>query len=144
MTDRVAEHTGTQLTRRAALRLVVTGAGATVLVACGVGQPGTDAVVTKPAAPAGPTTAAAATGSTQPKSGGTLRYGLASPLTSIWPVFAGTEGTQDIYDKLMTYDTNLQPVPQLIESWDLASDLQADQAEPAQGGAVSQRSRVHQ
>ena len=59
---------------------------------------------------------------TQPKSGGTLRYGLASPLTSIWPVFAGTEGTQDIYDKLMTYDTNLQPVPLLIESWDLNSD----------------------
>jgi peptide/nickel transport system substrate-binding protein len=124
MTDHVGEHAGIQLTRRTALQLVVTGVGATVLVACGVGQPGTDAIVSKPAAPAGPTAAGAAgaTGSVQPKSGGTLRYGLASPLTSIWPVFAGTEGTQDIYDKLMTYDSNLQPVPLLIEGWDLASD----------------------
>jgi peptide/nickel transport system substrate-binding protein len=120
----MTDHAETKLTRRAALQLVVASAGATVLVACGVGQSGTDAVVTKPVAPSGPTPAgaAAATGSTQPKSGGTLRYGLASPLTSIWPVFAGTEGTQDIYDKLMTYDTNLQPVPLLIESWDLNSD----------------------
>ena len=54
----------------------------------------------------------------QPKSGGTLHYGLASPLTSIWPTFSGTEGTQDIYDSLLTYDTNLQPVPALVESWD--------------------------
>ena len=58
----------------------------------------------------------------QPKSGGTLHYGLASPLTSIWPTFAGTEGTQDMYDRLLTYDTNLQPVPGLVESWEVAAD----------------------
>src|SRR5438552_17702126 len=98
MTDRVGNNAGTRLTRRAALRLVVTGAGATVLVACGVGQPGSDSVVTKPAAPAGPTAGAAASGSTQPKSGGTVRYGLASPLNSIWTVFVSNEGNLGNYD----------------------------------------------
>src|SRR4029453_18624731 len=103
------------LTRRAALGLVAAGAGATVLAACGVGlpsagQPQTTARGSKPDVPAAP--GATAT-SGQPKSGGTLRYGLASPLNSIWPVFAGTEGTQEMYDKLMTYDMNLQPVPLL-------------------------------
>jgi peptide/nickel transport system substrate-binding protein len=120
MTYRVREQTGSWLTRRAALQLVFAGAGATVLAACGAGQQRSDAVVNTPPSAAGATTPAA-TGA-QPKSGGTLRYGLASPLTSIWPMFSGTEGTQDTYDKLMTYDTNLQPVPLLVESWDLASD----------------------
>ena len=34
--------------------------------------------------------------------------------------------------------------PQLAESWDLSSDLHADQAQPAQGRAVALRPRVHQ
>src|SRR5438067_1582708 len=95
-----------RLTRRATLQLLMSGAGAAVAAACGGGQPSANsatAVVTKPNAPSGPASGTAAAGSVQPKTGGTLRYGLASPLTSIWPVFAGTEGTQDMYDKLMIY-----------------------------------------
>ena len=90
-----------------------------------------------------PATPAPGAPTPQPKSGGTLHYGLASPLTSIWPTFAGTEGTQDIYDRLLTYDTNLQPVPALVESWELAARLQADQAQPAQGRDVPYRPRPH-
>src|SRR5262245_47727448 len=107
-------------TRREALQLAITGGGAALVVACG-GAPQVPSAPSKPdllSAPAAATPSSTA----QPKSGGTLRYGLASPLTSIWPVFAGTEGTQDMYDKLLTYDANLQPVPLLIETWDLASD----------------------
>jgi len=125
-----------KLTRRSALQLIATGAGATVLAACAGGQaPGSNnppatAVVTKPDVPAAGTPAAT---SAQPRSGGTLRYGLASPLTSIWPVYAGTEGTQDIYDKLLTYDNNLQPVPLLIESWDLTNDYKQIKLNVRQG-----------
>ncbi|MBV9582581.1 MAG: ABC transporter substrate-binding protein [Chloroflexi bacterium] len=140
------------LSRRAALGLVIGATGAGVLAACGLAPAGTSPTnVANPPAPTSPPTAAstADTASTentvsaantanpsntpnsaavasaptrQPKSGGTLRYGLASPLTSLWPTFSGTEGTQDIYDRLLTYDDNLQPVPALIESWELASD----------------------
>jgi peptide/nickel transport system substrate-binding protein len=91
-------------------------------------QPAAATVVTtrNPVAPlssATSTTGAAPPAHTPPpKSGGTLHYGLASPLTSIWPTFSGTEGTQDMYDRLLTYDSNLQPVPALVESWDVASD----------------------
>jgi peptide/nickel transport system substrate-binding protein len=118
------------LTRRTALRLVAASAGAGVLAACAPQAP-----TSPPAAPVATTVSGGALSATpaagagaapaqtvQPKSGRILRYGLSSPLTSIWPVFAGTEGTQDMYDRFMTYDTNLQPVPLLIESWDLAND----------------------
>ncbi len=149
------------VSRRAVLGLLVGGAGAGLLAACGptpaasgptvapnppttapnpptaaanpqaAAQAPTAAVVTTPnpvVPAAGATSAPAAAGGTptpQPKSGGTLHYGLASPLTSIWPTFSGTEGTQDIYDRLLTYDTNLQPVAALVESWDLASDYKS-------------------
>jgi peptide/nickel transport system substrate-binding protein len=111
------------------------GAGAGLLAACGQAPAATppapaatQPAATQPAAtqpavvntpnPLAPTGAP----TQQPKSGGTLHYGLASPLTSIWPTFSGTEGTQDLYDRLLTYDTNLQPVPALVEGWDVASD----------------------
>ena len=116
------------LARRQVLQIVWTSAMASVLAACAAPQA---AQQSQPAAPTSSATAAAATvgggaaGSStpQPKSGGTLRYGIASALTSIWPTFAGTDGTQDLYDKLLTYDANLEPVPGLVESWDLASDF---------------------
>jgi peptide/nickel transport system substrate-binding protein len=132
-----------RLSRRALLVLLVGGAGAGLLAACGPtpvatgptaaptpapAQPAAAAVVTTPNPVAPPSSATSTTGGAtaaltpQPKSGGTLHYGLASPLTSIWPTFSGTEGTQDIYDRLLTYDSNLQPVPALVESWDVASD----------------------
>jgi peptide/nickel transport system substrate-binding protein len=136
-----------QLSRRAVLGLLVGGAGASLLAACGPAPatPGPTSAPNPPpvvatsapqaaaptSAPAQPPTATvvtvpnAAAPTPQPKSGGTLHYGLASPLTSIWPTFSGTEGTQDIYDRLLTYDTNLQPVAALVESWDLAGDYKS-------------------
>ena len=45
---------------------------------------------------------------------------------------------------LLTYDTNLQPVPGTRRKLGSGQRLQADQAESAQGRPVPQRSRVHQ
>ena len=103
-------------------------AGAVAAPTSAPAQAATAAVVTTPNPVAPPTSATSTTTAAPgaptppPKSGGTLHYGLASPLTSIWPTFSGTEGTQDIYDRLLTYDGNLQPVPALVESWDVASN----------------------
>ncbi len=61
----------------------------------------------------------------QPKSGGTMRRGIAGDIVSIWPSFGGTgtiEVTMGVYDRLFTYDSKLQPVGQLVETWDQAPD----------------------
>src|SRR5262245_12123138 len=123
------------VSRRDVLRLLATATGATLLAACTAQAP----------APAKPTTSAAATGpqvaertplpaavvstpvaSTPiPKSGGILRRGIAGGIVTIWPSFGANsiDTTGAMYDRLLTYDTNLQPVPQLIESWEQDPNL---------------------
>ena len=80
----------------------------------------------KPTAPATtavqPTSAPAA----QAKSGGTLRLGMVGDVSTLdghntTPNQFDT--TWSVFDRLISYDTKLQPQPELAESWDLSSDL---------------------
>ena len=90
-------------------------------------------VACAPVAPASSPTAApspipGATGASvesTPRTGGTLRAGLAGDLTSIdgqqsLPGITATVG--NAYETLTRYDENLQPQPVLAESWDQSSD----------------------
>ena len=52
--------------------------------------------------------------------------------------------TWSVFDRLISYDSTLQPQPELAESWDLSSGPAPDQAQPAQGRAMALGSRVHQ
>ena len=146
------DSTKRSLTRRSALRLFVSGAGMTVLAACGVGAPATPTA--KPAAPAAaptsappaaaapttepkpaaaPTTPAAAVSTAapakpaegQPKMGGVLRVGVPTDIVTLDPVVRGGapyESTWLTFDRLVTYDDKLKPMPMLAESWDVSPD----------------------
>ncbi len=61
----------------------------------------------------------------QPKSGGTLRLGMSGDVSTLdghntTPNQYDT--TWSVFDRLISYDTSLQPQPQLAESWDLSAD----------------------
>src|SRR5579864_238235 len=135
-------------TRRSALAVIFSGAGAAVLTACGgaaappvATQAPAAATQAPPAAPkptlaatqapAAPTSApptatavAAAKPATTPKSGGTLRFGQIGDLVNLDPHFnqGSSENTWLPYDRLTTYDLSFQPHPMLAESWDVSSD----------------------
>jgi peptide/nickel transport system substrate-binding protein len=127
------------LSRRAALQFLIAGGGLTVLAACGVGAPAapvpTAPPPTAPAAPAvAPKPAAAqptavvttpAPAAAQPKTGGTLRVGVPTDIVTLDPVVRGGapyESTWLTYDRLVTYDEKLKPLPMLAESWDVTAD----------------------
>jgi peptide/nickel transport system substrate-binding protein len=122
-----------RLSRRAALQLVLAGAGMAMLSACGQQAPAPGAAATaapasKPASAAPTTTGAAATTAQKPagtpKSGGTLRVGQVGDIATLDATF--TPGSADIiwsiHDRLTAYDDKFQPQPMLAESWDLSSD----------------------
>jgi peptide/nickel transport system substrate-binding protein len=70
-----------------------------------------------------PTPAAAAAG--QPKPGGTLRIGVPTDIVTLDPVVRGGapyESTWLTFDRLVTYDDKLKPLPMLAESWDVSPD----------------------
>src|SRR5690242_1303242 len=132
----MAEHGFLQrMTRRGTLRLLILGAGLGMLEACGPTAPSstaTSAAAPTPAngpkptsvvaAPAG----SAATPAAQPKTGGTLRFGLSGDLTSLDPhviVPGGFDTLWQVYDRLTAYDDKLQPQPMLAESWDISTDV---------------------
>ena len=101
-----------RLTRREALRALGVGAATAVLASCGPVS-GAPSVSSTPA-------------TTTPKSGGTLRVGMAGDLarlnaqrvtpTTLDTIFSCT-------DALTRYDDKLQPQPVLAESFDVTSDL---------------------
>ena len=163
------------LNRRAALRLLISGAGLTVLAACGVAAPPAPTAVAPPtaapaAAPTSPpppppataapkpvatvtvaSAAAAAPAATpagaQPKKGGTLRVGVPTDITTLDPVVRGGapyESTWLTYDRLVTYDDKLKPLPMLAESWDVNPGLHAGQAQPSQERHLAHRPRIYQ
>ena len=112
-----------QLTRRAALRLLLSSAGSAVLAACSA-----------PAAPIASTASATASTRTDttpsvasaaaPHSGGTLRYGISAEIVTLgFNQSNDFEILQGMYDPLLTYDDNFQPVAHLVESWEQSSDL---------------------
>lgn len=136
------------LSRRAASQVLLAGAGASLLAACGVGaapqrtEP-TQTTAAKPAAAtAAPPTSAPTAAPTQPlvavstptpppaaagqpKSGGTLRIGVPTDIVTLDPVVRGGapyESTWLTFDRLVTYDDKLEPLPMLAESWDVSSD----------------------
>jgi peptide/nickel transport system substrate-binding protein len=131
------------ISRRAALRRVLSGAGLALLAACTSPAPaappavaptppsGPPAVATS--APSGPppatvksATAPPATPIPQPKSGGTLRLGMVGDISTLdghntTPNQFDT--TWSVFDRLISYDTRLQPQPELAESWEVSTDL---------------------
>ena len=61
----------------------------------------------------------------QPKTGGTLRVGIPSDITTLDGIVRGGSPYESIwliYDRLVTYDDKLKPLPMLAESWDLSPD----------------------
>jgi peptide/nickel transport system substrate-binding protein len=137
------------LTRRDSLRLMGSVAATSLLAACAPAAPQTPAAPA-PTLAAKPTAAPAATSAAQapaptattgppaaapkptasaqgaPKPGGTLRVGMIGDLANI----EGHQITQAtvnvtflVFDRLIEYDTQLQPQPSLAESWDVSSDM---------------------
>jgi len=116
--------------------LMFSSATVTLLVACGVTAP---ASAPPPAAPppptaaaqptitvSTPTPAAASAAAGQPKTGGTLRVGVPTDIVTLDPVVRGGapyESTWLTFDRLVTYDDKLQPLPMLAESWDVTPDF---------------------
>jgi peptide/nickel transport system substrate-binding protein len=135
------------LSRRKALGLLFTAAGASLLAACGpqapvqtaptaapakpaaaapTAAPAAPAATTAPAAPAATTAPAPAKPAAgQPKYGGTLRWGQVGDLITLdavlWsPVSNNTIG--QVNEMLIEYEDDLTIVPRLAESWDQSTD----------------------
>jgi peptide/nickel transport system substrate-binding protein len=118
---------GGQVSRRALLAFVGTGAGVFLLSACSTVAPPSTAAPTVPApAPASTTPAAAAAASGQPKAGGKLAAAKLGDVANLDGHYWSPNGGLHVwlaYDTLTRYDQNLKPQPQLAESWDVSSDL---------------------
>ena len=132
-----------QLQRRALLRIVALGGGAALLAACG--QAAAPAAPTsapapteaKPAAPTAPASggrvapAPAATSAAtsqlsagQPKTGGTLRWGLLGNIVTLdGHNYGGTAHIFHVFDRLIVLDDQLNWQPRLAESWDINKDF---------------------
>src|SRR5215207_4779711 len=131
------------LSRRAALRLFVSGTGMALLVACGPTPQApspTPAPTPAPAqpAPTAPKPAAAATtvavatpapkpAVAQPKMGGTLRFAATADVPNL-DGHQRSAALQDTvwtaYDRLVRFDENGKAQPMLAESWDVTPDYQ--------------------
>ncbi|MDE3078028.1 MAG: ABC transporter substrate-binding protein, partial [Chloroflexota bacterium] len=120
------------LSRRQAVRLLLSGTGMALLAACGsapaAGPTSTAAQPQSPASANGSaTTASAKTGaaSSAPKPGGTLQIGTVTDITQLeGHRLQGQNFTMlfPIFDRLTEYDDQLQPQPGLAESWEFSSD----------------------
>jgi peptide/nickel transport system substrate-binding protein len=128
------EHAFTVQSRRSAIRLLGIGLGGLVLGSCGPPAP-----IPSPAAPTAappqPTPASVAPTATvvapprpataQPKSGGTIRTGQVGDIANLDGHYANQLSATTVqlaYEKLVVYDTKLQPQPVLAETWDVSSD----------------------
>src|SRR5690348_16242022 len=99
------------VSRRAALRLLVSGAGLLILTACGTQQAPAAAPATAAA------TAVSMTCSTpQPRRGGTLRVGIPIDIAQLDGHFRTAPSYDSIwhvYEGLTSYDQTLKPQPRL-------------------------------
>jgi peptide/nickel transport system substrate-binding protein len=129
-----------ELTRRAALRLMVASAAGAVVAACGPSQPAAPAgtppnpppasaagAASTASAPAGTVAradstpaSASATVAVSPKTGGTLKQGYFLDIVNLDPQYkVGNDATWiGVYDRITAYDNQLNPQPMLAESWD--------------------------
>ncbi len=134
------------MSRRAALRLLVPATGAVVVFACvgpatapptptpgsasGASATGASVAGTSVAATSVVSAPASATAqpSAVPKTGGTLRIGLSSEPANV-DGHIRTIGSDLTYwlafDRLIDYDDKAQPQPRLAESWDVAPDYKS-------------------
>jgi len=119
-----------RIPRRTALALSLAGAGGIVLAACGQAAAPAAPTAESNTTASGPTVSAGASNaptpsaSPAPKAGGTLRYGISAEIVTLgFNQSNDFEILQGMYDPLLTYDNNLQPVPHLVESWEQSSDL---------------------
>jgi peptide/nickel transport system substrate-binding protein len=69
---------------------------------------------------------AAAQGTPTPKTGGTLTAAISSDPVNLDPALSSAYSTfeilENVYNQLVDLDANLQPVPELAESWDVSAD----------------------
>ena len=136
------------MNRRSVVKLLVGGAGISVLAACGVAPQAPAAPTAAPPAAAGPaptcaptsaaaaqststtvvvsptSTASAASSTPQPKTGGTLRQGYQGDPVSLDPMLKVQNDVVwvGVFERLTAYDANLTPQPVLAESWEMSSD----------------------
>ncbi len=134
------------VSRRSALRLLVSTAGLSVLAACtgtNVAQPAPAAAPTaaKPAATTPPSVAATASATSaaakpgvqptsvpqaQGRAGGTLRHATTADVATLDPYLVTTNGMETswlVFDRLTAFDASLKPQPMLAESWDFSPDF---------------------
>lgn len=130
-------HAASLLSRRSALRLVLSGAAVTLLAACGPSSappaaPPPAAVPPAGASAATPAAVGAAPAPTsppaagqQPKSGGTLNVGMNGEITSVDGHLISPQNDITmfmVFDSLTRYDQQRQPQPNLAESWEFSAD----------------------
>jgi peptide/nickel transport system substrate-binding protein len=121
------------LSRRQALALVATAIGGVLLSACSPPAPPTGP--TPPSNPQSAPTGSSAAGATpgtpvqsagQPRSGGKLRFAMATDLDQgVEAARLGNAYTPSVFmlfDTLTAYDAQRKPQPLLAESWDWAAD----------------------
>ena len=142
------------ITRRKAIQTLALGFGSSFLAACGAATPSSPTVSAPPAsataaatvpgaapppatsAAAPPTSATAepvvvastpAPAAAQPKIGGTIRTGQVGDIANLDGHYSNQLSSNTVqlaYDKLASYDLQLQPRAMLAESWDISDDLQ--------------------
>jgi len=111
----------TGVSRRDALRMILSVSGLGVLSACTATNVATAALTlaAKPTA-AQPTSVPRA----QVRTGGTLRYATTADVATLDPYLVTTNGMETswlVFDRLTAYDANLKQQPVLAESWDFSS-----------------------
>ncbi|HLZ29260.1 MAG TPA: ABC transporter substrate-binding protein [Chloroflexota bacterium] len=120
---------GRQVSRRALLAYVGSGAGVFLLSACGGGfapAPSAAAPTSQAPAQAATTPVPAAAAASQPKAGGKLVAAKLGDVANLDGHYWSPNGGLHVwlsYDTLARYDQSLTPQPQLAESWDVSSDL---------------------
>ena len=129
------------LQRRAVLRLLGASGGAALIAACGqaaapaaprsapastAAKPAPTTAGTSAGTPPAPVATVAATAqpaAAQPKSGGTLRWGLLGNIVTLdGHNYGGTTHIFHVFDRLIVLDEQLNWQPRLAESWDINSD----------------------
>jgi peptide/nickel transport system substrate-binding protein len=111
--------------------LAALGGGAALLAACNPAPtapsaaPTANSAASKPAATSAAPVSTASTPATaaQPKSGGTLRWGLLGNIVTLdGHNYGGTTHIFHVFDRLIVLDEQLNWQPRLAESWDINND----------------------
>jgi peptide/nickel transport system substrate-binding protein len=108
------------ISRRAALRLLASGAGIAVVAACQPITPNAQSTPTVAASVGSSTPATASKPADQPRAGGILRQGNLGDLPTLDGNFLNGQSTiYPVCDRLVELDPQLNPVGILAETWDV-------------------------